>query len=173
MNAERAERFAILWAEALPALSAFVRSVVPDFQQAEEILQRIAVTLVRKFDQYDAARSFGAWAIGFAKYEVLYYRRERATDKHLFDDELVERIAVGYQRFAVDADPYREALEHCLDRVDGRSRQAVELRYAHAMDYESVSRKLKLSPGATRMLLCRIRQKLRDCVEQRLGHAPT
>ena len=171
MNTEQAERFAILWADAQPALSAFVRSIVPDFQQAEEVLQRVAVTLVRKFDQYDPGRSFGAWAIGVAKYEVLYYRRQRANDKHLFDDELVERIAAGYQRFAVDADPYREAMEHCLDRADGKSRQAIELRYAHGLDYESVSQVLKLSPGATRMLLCRVRQALRECVEARLRRA--
>jgi RNA polymerase sigma-70 factor (ECF subfamily) len=83
MQPHEAEQFAALWTAAQPTISAFIRTLIRDFQQADEVLQRVAVTLVRKFDQYDPSRPFGAWAIGVAKYEVLYFRRERATDKHL------------------------------------------------------------------------------------------
>ncbi len=168
METQGAERFAVLWVGAQPTLSAFIRSLVPDFQQAEEVLQRVAVTLVRKFDQYDSDRPFAAWAIGVAKYEVLYFRRERATDRHLFNDEIVESIALGYQRFADDADPFREALQHCLAAIKGRGKRAIHLRYAKGLSSPEVAREMRLSAGAVRMLLCRVRQSLRQCIEQRL-----
>lgn len=168
MESEDAERFAVLWVAAQPALSAFVRSLTPNFQQAEEVLQRVAVTLVRKFDQYDSDRPFAAWAIGVAKYEVLYYRRERATDRHVFNDQLVESIALGYQRFAEDADPFREALQHCLAAVEGRSKRAINLRYGKGLSSPAVAREMRLSAGAVRMLLCRARHSLRQCIEERL-----
>ena len=109
MQPEKAEQFAALWTAAQPTISAFIRTLIPDFQQADDVLQRVAVTLVRKYDQYDPSRPFGAWAIGVAKYEVLYFRRERATDKHLFGDVLVEQIASRYELFAEEVDPIREA----------------------------------------------------------------
>jgi len=168
MDSDQTEVFAKLWVGTQSTISGFVRSLVPDFQQAEEVLQRVAVTLVRKFDQYDQNRPFVAWAIGVAKYEVLYYRRERATDRHVFDDEVVERIAQGYQRFVSEADPFREALERCLERLDGRSRQVVELRYATGLASPDVARRLSLSPSAVRMLLSRVRHSLRDCIERQI-----
>jgi RNA polymerase sigma-70 factor (ECF subfamily) len=168
MDNAQTEQFAVLWVKSQSTIAAFIHSLMPDFHQAEEVLQRVAVTLVRKFDQYDAQRPFAAWAIGMAKYEVLYYRRERATDRHLFDDEIVDRIAISYQRFVDDADPFREALERCLDQVDGRSKQALQLRYAQGLKSAAVAREMRLSSGAVRMLLCRVRQLLRACIESRV-----
>lgn len=168
MNTEATERFTLLWVGVQPTLMAFVRSLVPDFQQAEEVMQRVAVTLVRKFDQYDACRSFAAWAIGVAKFEVLYFRRERATDRHVFNDEIVESVALSYQRFVEEADPFREALELCLDGVEGRAKKALDLRYGKGLSSPAVAHAMRLSAGAVRMLLCRLRQSLRECIEQRL-----
>jgi RNA polymerase sigma-70 factor, ECF subfamily len=175
MDTAQAEQFAKLWVGAQSMLAGFVHSLVPDFQQAEEVLQRVAVTLVRKFDHYDQTRPFAAWAVGVAKYEVLYFRRERATDRHVFDDEIIDNIAQGYQRFINHADPFREALERCLDRLDGRSKQAVELHYAGGFASPEVAERMRLSPGAVRILLSRVRRSLRECIErqvQRLEGAP-
>jgi RNA polymerase sigma-70 factor (ECF subfamily) len=169
MNPVRTEQFTALWTAAQPMLAAFIRTLVPDFQQAEEVLQRVAVALVRKFDQYDPSRSFPAWAIGMAKFEVLYYRRQRATDKLVFDDELVEKIALSYQEFVEDGDPFREALENCLDDLKGRPRRAITLRYEKGLESQVIAKRLHISTGAVRMLLCRARKLLRQCVESRLG----
>ncbi len=168
MQSDVAEKFAVLWVGAQPTLTTFVRSLLPDFQQTEEVLQRIAVALVRKFDQYDPDRPFIAWAIGVAKYEVLYYRRERATDRHLFNDEIVEGIALSYQRFAEEADPFREALERCLEKVQGRAKRALKLRYGKGLSSPAVADEMKTSAGAVRMMLCRVRQMLKDCIEERI-----
>ena len=92
------ERLAAYWTQAQPAVAAFVGSVVPDFHQAEEILQRVSVVLVRKFLEYDPRHSFIAWAICVAKFEILYFRRQHATDRHFFDTEIIEKIAASHER---------------------------------------------------------------------------
>jgi RNA polymerase sigma-70 factor (ECF subfamily) len=168
MDTAQTELFAKLWVGAQSTVAGFVHSLVRDYQQAEEVLQRVAVTLVRKFDHYDQSRPFAAWAIGVAKYEVLYFRRERATDRHVFDDEIVDKIAQGYQRFVNHADPVREALERCLGRLDGRSKQAIELHYAGGLTSPAVAEEMRLSPGAVRMLLSRVRRTLRECIERQV-----
>ena len=171
MDGATTERFTLLWIAAQPTLDAFVHSLVPEFQQAEEVVQRVAVALVRKFDQYDSTRPFAAWAIGVAKYEVLYFRRERASDRHLFNDELVDQVALSYQCFVEDVDPFREALGRCMEQIEGKARRALELRYSKGLNMSAVGREMELTPGAARMLLCRVRQVLRTCIEQRLGEA--
>ena len=169
MEPHQAEQFAALWTAAQPTIAAFIRMLIPDYQQADEVLQRVAITLVRKFDQYDTSRPFGAWAVGVAKYEVLYYRRERATDKHLFGDEIIDHIASRYEVLAEDVDPVREALRQCLEQLKGRSKRVIELRYRRGMKSSMIADEMTLSPGAVRMLLCRVRETLRRCIEQRVS----
>jgi RNA polymerase sigma-70 factor (ECF subfamily) len=167
MQPHQAEQFAALWTAAQPTISAFIRTLIPQYQQADEVLQRVAVTLVRKFDQYDPTRPFGAWAVGVAKYEVLYYRRERATDRHLFGDGLIEQIASRYELFVEEVDPIRDALRRCIDELKGRSKRVIELRYRRGLRSNAIAEEMTLSSGAVRMLLCRVRESLRHCIERR------
>jgi RNA polymerase sigma-70 factor (ECF subfamily) len=169
MQPHQAEELAALWAASQSTVSAFIRTLVPDYQQADEVVQRVAVTLVRKYDQYDQCRPFAAWAIGVAKFEVLYYRRERATDRHLFGDDIVEQIASRYEALAEESDPLRDALKNCLDQVEGRSRHVIELRYKRGLSSAAIAAEMQLSSGAVRMLLSRVRDSLRRCIEGRLS----
>jgi RNA polymerase sigma-70 factor (ECF subfamily) len=169
MQPHQAEQLAALWAASQSTVSAFIRTLVPDYQQADEVMQRVAVALVRKYDQYDDSRSFAAWAIGMAKFEVLYYRRERATDRHLFGDDIVEQIASRYEALAEESDPLRDALKSCLDNLEGRSRQVLELRYKRGLSSAAIATEMQLSSGAVRMLLCRVRDSLRRCIEGRMS----
>lgn len=168
MLSRDAEEFTALWTKSHSSVAAFVRSLTPCADQAEEIMQRVAVTLVRKFGDFDRKRAFGAWAIGVAKNEVLYYRRQRATDKHMFDDDLVHQIATSYQVIAED-NPAKELLDGCLEQVRGRARHALWLRYFDGFSSDRVADEMKLSSGAVRMLLCRTRSALKECIERQLN----
>ena len=172
MDAARSEQFTTLWTAAQPTITAYIRTLVPDFQQAEEVLQRVAIALFRKFDQYDAQRPFGAWAVGVAKYEVLYHRRRHATDRHVFNDELVEELSLSYEQFLDEADPFREALERCLDELHGRPKKAVTLKYEHGLGSSAIASRLRISTGAVRILLWRARAALKECVERKTNAAP-
>lgn len=173
MQTEQAEQFASLWTAAQPTVTAFVRTLIPQYQEADEVIQRVAVALVRKYDQYDPTRSFAAWAIGVAKFEVLYFRRERATDRHLFGDDIVEQVAGQYEILAEEADPLRDALQHCLAQLGGRARQVVELRYRRGMASHRIAQEMEVSSGAVRMLLSRVRDTLRRCIKKHLALKPT
>jgi len=168
MDAAQSEKFTALWTAAQPTITAFIRTLVPSFQQSEEVLQRVAIALFRKFGQYDSQRSFAAWAVGVAKYEVLYYRRQYATDRHVFDDELVEELSLSYEQFVHEADPFREALEVCLEELQGRPKQAITLKYEQSLKSSAIASRLRLSAGAVRILLWRARLMLRECVERRM-----
>jgi RNA polymerase sigma-70 factor, ECF subfamily len=171
MDSQQAEEFAARWTAAQPSIAAFVRSLVLDSTSTEEVLQRVAVALVRRYERYDPNRPFVAWAIGMAKFEVLYYRRQQAADKHIFDDELVEKIADSFQTLVERYNPMRDALAKCLDELEGRSRKVVELRYSAEKSTLQIASELQVTVGAVRMLLWRARGALRLCMEKRLVDA--
>jgi RNA polymerase sigma-70 factor, ECF subfamily len=167
MTPKEVEELAAFWTSAQRTVAAFVRTMVTDFHESEEILQRVAVTLVRKFDQYDRSRPFVAWAMGFAKLEVLTFFRQRSNDRLVFDDALVAGIAESHQRAAERFLPTPQFLDECLEELDGRSRRAIQLRYGENLRTAQISRAMEISDGAARMLLSRARTLLRKCVKGR------
>ena len=61
MTPKEVENLAAHWTGAQRTVAAFVRSLVIDFHESEEVLQRVAVALVRKYGQYDPGRPFLPW----------------------------------------------------------------------------------------------------------------
>jgi len=161
------EELAAHWTGAQRTVAAFVRTLVTDFHESEEVLQRVAVTLVRKYEQYDRGRPFVAWAIGVARLEALMFLRERGKDRLVFDDALVAGIAESHERAAQDLAPTPQFLDECIEELDGRARRAIQLRYGGDLRTAQIAREMKISDGAARMLLSRARTLLRKCLEAR------
>jgi RNA polymerase sigma-70 factor, ECF subfamily len=163
------EELAAHWTAAQHTVAAFIRAMVTDFHQSEEVLQRVAVTLVRKYDQYDRGRPFVAWALGMAKFEALAFLREGRTDRLVFDDTLLDRIAEGHERVSQEHVPFPQFVTECVDQLDGRSRRAIQLRYDGNLRTAQIARAMQISDGAARMLLSRARNLLRQCLEMRVN----
>ena len=169
MNPTDAERLAGLWTKAQPTVLSFIHTLVADRNHADDLLQRTAMACVRKFDTYDPSRSFNAWAIGIARYEVLAWRRSQAKDALVFDDELVERITESYERLSDRGGTIRDALAACLEETTGRGREAIDLFYGQGIKVDVVAARMNSSEGSIRTLLYRTRNALRDCIQRRLA----
>ena len=115
------EQFTRRWTEAQPIVAGYINAVVPDFQEAEDLLQDVAVILLRKFPEYDPQRPFVAWAIGVAKREVLMARRHHARSFLSYQADLLERIGEAYEELAPEFEDRSRALRECLRRVKGRA----------------------------------------------------
>lgn len=169
MSANETEEFAILWTKAQPAVSAFVSALVPNFHEAEDVLDQVVVTLVRKFSTYDRERPFVNWAIGVARFEVLKHRRSRANERHYFCDELVAEICSTYQEMSLELEEQKQFLRECLEEVRGRSRKALQLRYFDDLKPAAIGEALGMNSGAVRVMLHRVRASIRQCLEKKLG----
>lgn len=164
---EQSERLARLWTQAQPVVSAYVSTLVPDFHQAEEVLQRVAVALVRKFDTYDESRPFLPWAVGIARLEVLRSRRDFATDRHRFGEALIDQVTELYQDDEPEFVGWRESLRHCVGQLKGRNEEVLSLRYQEEQSPAQIAEQMGMKVGAVRVLLFRVRKALRDCIEKR------
>jgi len=168
---KKQHEFTALWSDAYPVVAAYTASLVLDHHQTEEVMSRIAITVVRKFSQYDPMRSFTAWAIGIARFEVLKFRRERARDRHLFAQDLLETIGDRCVALSEEEAVDEALLKECLDRIQGRTALAMAMCYGQNMRSAVIARRLKMTGGAVRTMLHRAREAVRRCIEQRKSEA--
>jgi RNA polymerase sigma-70 factor (ECF subfamily) len=144
MNTNEAhEQFTRLWTEAQPIVAAYLNALVPDFQEAEDLLQDVAVILLRKFPEYTSDRPFIRWAIGIAKYEVLSARRRHARSRLCYTPDLLDRISEAYEELTPELERRAAALRDCLQEIQGRAREIVRLRYEQSLKPGAIAEQLK------------------------------
>jgi RNA polymerase sigma-70 factor, ECF subfamily len=174
MGPRDVEKLTLYWTAAQRAVSAFLRTLIPDPDKCQDLLQQVAVVVVRKFHEFDRSRSFNAWTIGIAKQEVLAFRRRQHTDRLVFSDAMVERIAETYQCVLADkVSDAADALEHCVQKLGGRANTVIGLHYSDGLKTVEIAQRLQMEHGTVRMLLSRARKILRECIERQLGRSVT
>ena len=162
---------AVLWTKAQPNVSAFVSSLVGDFHDAEDIIQQVAAAAAERFDDYDPERPFVAWAIGIARHKVYNHLRSSGRDKHVFDSEALGDIAEAYQRIEPELTEARAALDDCMKKVQGKTRQVLELRYVRDLKPSAIGDKMGMKANAVYVMLHRLRAALTTCVKSKLGRS--
>ena len=165
---EPQEQFTRFWTEAQPKLAGYINALVADFAEAEDLLQNVAVILLRKFPEYDAQRPFIGWAIGITKREVLMARRRHARNFLCYQTDLLERISEAYEELAPELDDRSRALGECLKAVQGRASELLRLRYEDGLEPNAIAGRVGMAVVAVRVMLSRTRAALRECIERKL-----
>jgi RNA polymerase sigma-70 factor (ECF subfamily) len=169
-NNKKLEEITSYWTQAQPAVAAFISTLVQNYEDANDVLQSVAMVIVRKYDNYDKKFPFTAWAIGIARNEVLHYRRKMVKDRHVFDDELLNMIAQTYQENVNELEDIKKVIDGCISRVQRRWQQILQMRYLQGMEVKQIARFLGISGNAVFLILHRLRLSLRDCVLRSLKH---
>lgn len=166
---QKREEFAQCWLKAEPSVSAYVFTVIAGFHDAEDLVQRIAQELARRFDEYDSARPFIGWALWIAKSRVTDFYRVQGRSRLVFSDDLLQRLSDTIHEQSSNRDRRREALETCLDGLPKKSRRLLDLRYVDELSAAESAQNVGLTAGSVRVLLSRVRSALADCVQRRIA----
>lgn len=156
----------------MPTVSAFVTSLVRDFQDRDDVLQETAVAVMQSFARYDPSQPFVGWAIGIARNQVRLHFRRKSRDRIAFDSEAVDALA---RAFAAPAphDPKLDRLGECVEALDPRSRELCRLRYEHDLKPAGIGDRLGMAANAVAKALQRVRDRLRDCIERKVTEVGT
>jgi RNA polymerase sigma-70 factor (ECF subfamily) len=153
-----------------PAVRAFIRTAVSDWDAVDEIMQEAGLVAWRKFDTLDSPDGFLPWLRIIAKFEVLKHRRAAARNRLVLDDDIVQ--ALLDEEAADDNDRHRErqiALEKCLEKLPPARRELVLRAYAPDRPITALAAQLQKSPDAVYKMLSRLRRELADCVTRSLA----
>ncbi|MFA5056788.1 MAG: sigma-70 family RNA polymerase sigma factor [Opitutaceae bacterium] len=163
------EDFRRLYARHEPELRAFVRACLPRAGDVDEVLQAVSLVAWKKLASLEDAEQFPRWACLIARYEVLKFRRTKARDRLVLDEDIVATLAEE----GVEEMPVRkrqlDALELCLEKLPSARRQLAVTAYAPGTSIRELAAGLGRSEGSLYQLLARIRQELLRCVERTLA----
>lgn len=163
------EDFLLLFTRHEPELRAFVRACVPTRDDVDEVMQGVSLVAWRKFSLLREPEQFASWACLIARYEILKYRRSKARDRLVLDEDIVERLGEE----GIPEIPLRHrqlaALDGCVAKLPAKRRDLVIAAYAPQASMRRLAGEMGRTEGSIYQLLARIRQELLQCVEHALA----
>ncbi|MBM4155842.1 MAG: sigma-70 family RNA polymerase sigma factor [Lentisphaerae bacterium] len=152
-------------------IRAVIASMVRDRTACDDVFQEVALVLWRKFDEFDATRSFGAWARGIAVRKVLQSFDKTRRTPVPFAPETIDAILAAFDAEEPDGSPRDAALVTCIGKLPEKSRSLVALRYDEGLSLDAIARRIASTLDAVNKALSRIRSALRDCIEREVAEA--
>lgn len=148
-------------------IRAFVGSLIRDRHARDDVFQEVSLILWRQFEQYDAKRSFGAWARGIAANKVLQSFEKNARTPVAFSPDAVKAILEAHDRAEETPPMQADDLQRCMEHLPEKSRQLLKMRYEQSLKLETIAKRVKSTLHAVHMALTRIRTRLAECIEMR------
>lgn len=147
----------------------YIYSLTANWNDAEEVMQRVRLRLWQQFEMYDEQKSFAGWARAIAYYIVLAYRKEKS--RRIFSESVMDQLRITYDDAAEDVSERHEAMLSCLEKLSPEKRELVVDYYSSYGAAEQVAEKVGMTATALRQNLYRIRKKLHQCIQLRLDSA--
>ena len=104
---------------------------------------------------------------------MLKYRRTIARDRHVFDEELVMRLAQETSEENVILEAERIALQDCLAKLPQNQRDLVKAAYEPGTKIKELAQRIGKSATALYKTLNRTRQQLLTCIERSVAQEKT
>ena len=163
------EQFITLLNASHGRLLGFLRVMLGNSADAEDVLQRASMTIWRKFAEYDPSRDFFAWASSFAFYEAKNFQRTAARSRLHFDDELMQRLADERVADLDRRDARLAAMDRCIEELDEAGRELVREFYLNNTDVAALAERFGRAPQTLYNKLNTLRRLLGDCMKRRLA----
>ncbi|MCH2205239.1 MAG: sigma-70 family RNA polymerase sigma factor [Lentisphaerales bacterium] len=153
-----------------PALYRYICSLLPNFCDADDILQEVAVISWDKYSSFDQKQSsFQTWVFGIARNKVLHSKRRFLRTQNLMVKALEEKAEAEFSQMTLKhIEEKEDALNHCVSNLDGKQQKILELRYKNKMTSGVIAEQLKRTSQQIRTQLFRLRSTLRSCINNKL-----
>jgi len=160
------------WGNVQNSLLAFITASTPQFSDAEDLLQEVAVEVAVRFDEYDPSRPFLPWALWIAKIKIADFYRGRQSRQAVLMGESMDALADACVAIQETLSDEQLAIEKCLDRLTDRSREMLNLRYSGGLSSSQIGAQLGMSVRYVRVALSRIRTTLTECAQAAIDARP-
>ncbi|MFT5130592.1 MAG: RNA polymerase sigma-70 factor (ECF subfamily) [Rhodothermales bacterium] len=163
------DRFMRLFLSSQHEVLRYILALVPNADDAQEILQETAIALWAKFDDYDDSQRFEPWACRFALNKVKQHRRKASRSPLQLDDSVLDLIAVDYDRHAAALAAQREALTRCIAKLSEEDRSLVRLHYFQRVPIQQIAADSSQNIHTLYKAMQRIRRQLHRCVNHNMS----
>jgi RNA polymerase sigma-70 factor (ECF subfamily) len=160
--------FIHLFVEHEPRLYGYIRALVPNQADAENVLQETSAVLWENFGQFQPGTDFARWAITVARYQVMYFRQQQRRNVLSFSQPFVDVIAEAAADATEGLGNTQRALDECLRELKDADLDLFRRRYQPGAKVPAIAAELGRPVTTVYHALDRIRRALLDCTERRL-----
>ena len=157
------------------AVLGFIFALTRDPLAAEEVFQEVALAILAEANSGKLVEPFLPWAREVARRRVAEHFRKAAgrREGHVaLDESLIEVVCRSFDENeeAPETDSLRlNFLRQCIQKLSGRSRRAIELRYQVRMSIDKIADALAWQIPSVNVLLTRTRKTLAECIRSKLS----
>ena len=169
MSADNGQEFARLLVSSDRELRRYISVFLQRRDDVEEVLQSTATVLWEQFDAYDRNREFLPWAMRFAYFEVLNFRKMHARSRLIYGSEAMARIMETHEEIREDLEDRRRHLGDCLQSLTDNDRLLVNRRYGEASTILELAKSMDRTVKSLYRRLDRVRELLTKCVDEKIA----
>ena len=143
--------------------------------EADDAAQTTFVTFLEKADTFEGRSHVRTWLFGILFRKIMEMRRVRGRDRQTDDiDDVMESRFDAHGSWSkpprpADAEIYarqvREGIGECLDAATSKQRMAFVLREVEGLPTDEICKILDITDTNFGVLLYRVRNRLRECLE--------
>lgn len=153
-----------------PALRAFARVLVPDWDLVDEALQEASVTMWGKREQLESQDGFLPWARAILRFKCLRQLEKLRSRRPLLSDEMLEVLAERSQGRSEELFTSRgRALHACLNQFSSAHRELLLAPHSPTLTIANLAERTEKSANSLYKLLGRLREKLVECIRLRIA----
>ena len=147
------------------AFRAFARSLLPNWESVDDVLQEASVVMWKKLDQLDDESGFLPWGKVIVRLQSLKYIQKVKSERLVFSVETLNLIADDSSDENQDDQEFREsALQKCLQKLSDSQRQLILAPYYQHGSVKTLADKNNVSVNSLYKKIGRLREKLSLCI---------
>ena len=166
-SAEHTVRVQQLFIKNQSALKGFLLALVPDFAEAEDLLQEVFLVVTQKAGTFKEGTNFMAWARQIARFKAMSSWRKKKNSPQVLAEDVVESLCA-----CEPEEPFDEtqvaAVQNCIKKLAPHARKLVTMRYLNEHRPGEIAERMSWSENAVNVTLSRARTFLRECVQRQM-----
>lgn len=169
-NRDRSDEhdFGRLFVQYEPRIYGYIRSLVMNRDDAEDLLQETASVLWQKFDEFTPGSNFLAWAMSIARFQVQHFRRRHKHKVVRFSESFQDLLAADTVSESVRLADLQQLLDACLQKMPPADRNLFALHYASDDTITNLANQMGRPASTIYNAIRRIRRVLTTCVKRAL-----
>jgi RNA polymerase sigma-70 factor (ECF subfamily) len=147
-------------------IQAFILTLVPNANDAEDIYQETVSTMWDKFPSFEIGTDFVSWAITIAKFKVLEFRGRQQKTKVQFSDTLYETLELTAAARLAEEQDRLDALKTCVGKLSEKEQNLLKMRYEMDLTFQKMAQRIGKTAPALHRIMAIIHSRLALCIRR-------
>ncbi|MFC1760685.1 sigma-70 family RNA polymerase sigma factor [Planctomycetota bacterium] len=147
----------------------FILTLVPNWSDADDIMQETAEVMWRKFQDAEHINNFAAWGKTIARNKIMNFYAKKKRERILFNDAILEDIIQREEKTSYQGETRKRALQGCLAKLGSNDRRLIQVLYEDGITIKKLAEEVKRPVQGLYKAMARIHHRLQQCVRRSLS----